>query len=324
MRCFTRRCHRHLLIFVCAVFLGLPAPATSGERLPVVASFSVLADFVREIGGQRVDVSPLVGPDEDTHVYVPKPAAVKRLARAKLFFVNGLVLEGWLVRLLQAVRTDARLVTLSKGIQPLSVEAASGADDAGRGHQQSPQPQSHGGYGHSPVDPHAWLSVKNAMVYVRNVRKALCVADREGCLEYANRERDYRGRLERLDADIRAAIQRVPAGRRKVVVPHLALNYFAREYGLELFTPGGISTDMALSAADLARLVSILRENRIHAIFVENISDPRLLAQLAREVGRKPSGKLYFDALSSPGGPAATYIQMMRYNTARLVEAMSR
>lgn len=289
-------------------------------RLPVVASFSILADLVGEVGGDRVEVTALVGPDGDAHVFEPTPRQARQLQQARVLVTNGLGFEAWLPRLQSAVAFQGREIVASAGIAPRALPASA----HGHGHAHS---HGHGhAHSHAPagtVDPHAWQDVRNVIAYVNNIARGLAQADALHADHYRRRASDYVARLEALDGRIRAQFAALPAERRSVVATHDAFGYFAQAYGLRFIAVRGLSTESEPSARDLARLIGQVREERIAALFVENISDPRLLQQLARETGAAVGGRLYSDALSPADGPAPTYIAMMQTNAAVLLKALA-
>jgi zinc/manganese transport system substrate-binding protein len=297
--------NRRSVLLGLAAGVALPLPALAQEKLPVVASFSILGDFVREIGGERVSVTLLVGPDGDAHVYSPTPADAKTVAGAKLVVVNGLKFEGWLTRLVKSSGTKATVATATTGITPLKM-----ADDHGHGH-------SHGG-----EDPHAWQSVANAKLYVGNVRDALIAADPAGKASYEANAVAYLTKLDALESEIKATVARIPADRRKAITSHDAFGYFAKAYGIEFIAPQGVSTEAEASAKDVARIIRQIKAQKVPAVFLENITNPRLAEQIAKESGAKIGGRLYSDALSAADGPAGTYIAMMKYNISQIEKAL--
>jgi ABC-type metal ion transport system, periplasmic component/surface adhesin len=309
-----------------ALSLSPAAFATaSAENLKVVASFSILGDFAREVGGDRVTVSTLVGPNGDAHVYEPKPMDAAAVANADVVLVNGLQYEGFLQRLFEVSGTGASVVEASNGAALLpfdhdedhSVEEPHAHEAAEAGHAHDEHHDEHGA-----IDPHAWQSVPNAKVYVRNIADAFCVADAEGCDTYRANAEAYGKQLEALDAEIRAAIATVPEEKRTIITSHDAFGYFAHEYGLKFLAPEGASTESEASAADVAALIRQIREDKAAAIFVENITNPRLVEQISSETGITVGGELYSDALSDTGGPAPTYIDMMRHNVGTIKGAI--
>lgn len=285
-----------------ALGTGLAARAEAVRPIPVVASFSIVADWVRVIGGESVDVLSLVPRDADSHVFRPTPRHVRAVAAARLIVVNGLGFEGWLQRLLSAADPHAPIVEASAGIDGLRL----GESDLST---------------RKTFDPHAWHSVPNAIVYVRNITEALCAVDAPGCDDYRARAHAYVEKLRALDSELRARFGAVPPGRRTVVTSHDAFGYLAREYGVEFLAVQGASTDTEAAAGHVAALITEARRRHL-PMFLENVANPRLLQQIGRETGHDPNVRLYSDALSQPDGPAGTYVAMMRYNTNALVSAM--
>lgn len=281
--------------------------------IKAVASFSILGDLVRQVGGERVAVDVLVGPGSDAHVFQPSPAQARLVSQAQVVFSNGLGFEGWMSRLLKTAGYKGQQVIASKGIQPLR---EAGHDDD---HKKN---QKHGAHDHGAIDPHAWQSVGNVKVFVKNIAQGLCRADVAGCDVYDRNAQAYAAQLDALDAEIRAAWAPIPVAQRKVITSHDAFGYYARDHSVSFLAPQGVSTESEASAKGVAQLVRQIRKDQIKALFVETISDPRLIAQIARETGAKPSGGLYSDSLSAPGGEAATYIDMMRFNTRALTAAV--
>ncbi len=292
---------RLLTALAAALTLAAATPARAAE-LEVVASFSIIADFARAVGGERIHLTTLVGPDGDAHVYQPQPADAAAMAGADLVLVNGLAFEGFLARLAEASGSQARIATLSDGVEAIAMGDAHG----------------HAAHGNGLADPHAFQSVPNAKIYVKNVADAFCAADAEGCGTYRANAAAYEQRLDALDKEIRAAVAEIPPEKRAIITSHDAFGYFAHEYGIAFLAPEGVSTEAEASAADVARLIRQVRDSHAAALFVENVTDPRLIEQIGRETGLKVGGTLYSDALSAPGGPAASYVEMMRHNIATI------
>ena len=293
-----------LLAGFAAALLGRPAATQDTAKITAAATFSILGDLVRQVGGDRVDVVTLVGPDGDVHVYSPTPGDAKKLADARIVFVNGLGLEGWVTRLVKASGTRTPVVTVSNGITARKMED-----------ENAP--------GHLVIDPHAWQSVANAKIYVANIRDGLAAVDPAGKATYDANAAAYLGKLDRLEKEVHAAIARVPADRRRVITTHDALGYFGDAYGLKFIAPERVSTDSEASAKDVAKIIAQIRREKIPAVFLENITDPRLMNEIARESGAAVGGTLYSDALSPPSGPAANYIEMMRHNVGELTKALA-
>jgi zinc/manganese transport system substrate-binding protein len=290
-------------------FAAVPGASFAQEKVPVVASFSILADFVRQIGGERVAVTSLVGPNGDAHVYSPTPADAKAMAAAKLVVINGLHLEGWLPRLIKSSGSKATVVTATKGIKP--IEAAE--EEGGHGH----------GHDHGHDDPHAWQSIANARIYVANIRDALDAADPAGKASYDANAAAYLAKLDVVEGEVKAAIGRIPAARRKAITTHDAFGYFMKAYGIEFIAPQGVSTESEASAKDVARIIRQIKAQKVPAVFLENVTNPRLIEQIAKEGGAKIGGTLYSDALSDASGPAGTYIDMMKHNISEIEKALA-
>lgn len=288
----------------------MPAAAQAPEKLKVVATFSILGDLVRNVGGDRVEVTTLVGPNGDAHVYAPTPADGRRLTEAKVVFTNGLKFEGWIERLVKSSGTKAARIEAARGVKPLQ-----GEGEHGHGHRH--------GHDHGSVDPHAWQDIGNAKVYVANIRDALIAADPMGKEAYEAQAAAYLARLDALDGEVKALVTRIPAERRKLITSHDAFRYFEAAYGIDFVSPQGVSTDSEASAKDVAKIIQQIKREKITAVFVENVSDARLMERIAQETGARIGERVYSDALSDANGPAATYIDMMRHNIRAFSAAMS-
>jgi zinc/manganese transport system substrate-binding protein len=293
-------------VMVLAANSAVPVQAAgTGDKLTVVASFSILLDFVAHVGGDRVAVSALVGPGADAHVYAPTPRDAKIVGAARVIVVNGLGFEGWMDRLVQASATRAPVIVASAGVvpQPPPYPALPGEGRGGRS-----------GNAAGVIDPHAWQSVRNAEIYVANIRDGLIRADPQGRVTYEANATAYIQELARLDADIRRTVATIPLARRKAITTHDAFEYFAADYGIAFVAAQGVSTETEASARDIARIIRAIREQNIPALFFENAVDPRLVRRIAAETGARIGGTLFSDALTAPPGPAATYVDMMRHN----------
>lgn len=302
--------NRRALLATPALVLLLSTAAYADPALKAVASFSILGDFVEQVGGDRVAVTTLVGPDGDAHVYQPTPADARAVAAAGIVIVNGLHFEGWLDRLTEAAGTTAPVLVATDGITPREFPEGEGEEEE------------HAGHDHGSTDPHAWQSVPNAKVYVANIMAALSAADPAGAETYAANAAAYTTKLDALDAEIRDAVTAIPENRRTIVTSHDAFGYFGDTYGLTFEAPQGLSTESEASAQDVASLITEIKAEQIPAVFMENITDPRLLKQIAAETGAKIGGTLYSDALSGPDGPASTYIDMMENNIRQFSAAL--
>ena len=288
---------RFQLWLVCLVVVTSAIAARAQDRVNVVTSFSILGDFVKNVGGERVNVTTLVGPDGDVHVYTPAPADARKIADAKLLVINGLGLEGWLPRLVQSSGSKAPIIIATKNVAPLKL----GSD----------------------ADPHAWQSVANAKIYVTNIRDALGAADPADAETFRTNTQAYLAELDALDREVREAIGKIPESRRKVISTHDAFGYFASAYGIKFIAPLGVSTESEASARDIADIITQIKTAKIPAVFLENISDPRLIRQIAAETGARIGETLYSDSLTGEKGDAPTYIDMVRHNIKALTSALA-
>jgi len=315
-----------LALLLAGTALTFGSAARAEDPVPVVASFSILGDMVREIGGEHVAVTTLVGPDGDAHVYEPTPSDARAVGSAKLLVVNGLHFEGWLPRLAETAGFKGREVVATAGIEPLAFAAeAEGHDahegqDAHEGHAEAER--GHEGHDHGVEDPHAWQSLANGAVYAENIVKGLSEADPAHAADYRAKGDAYIAEIRAMDARVRAELGAIPEARRKVVTSHDAFGYFARAYGIDFVAPEGVSTESEASASDVAGIIDQIRREGITAVFVENVSNPRLIGRIVSETKAKVGGTLYSDALSGPDGPAATYLDMFENNVGQIVAAL--
>ncbi|GLS05487.1 metal ABC transporter substrate-binding protein [Chitiniphilus shinanonensis] len=300
-------------LFGALALCAAAAVASAADRLPVVASFSILGDLVAQVGGERVSVTTLVGPDQDAHVFQPRPSDARTVAGARLLVVNGLGFEGWLDRLAASSGFRGTQVVLSQGIKPRRM-AHDHDDHAAHDHDHD-----HGG-----IDPHAWQDPRNVVLYVNNLVRALSQADPAGAAVYRRNGDHYVAQLLELDRWAAAQFAKVPQPRRKVITSHDAFGYLAQRYDIRFLAPQGVSTEAEPSARDVAALIRQIKAERISAVFVENMSNPRTLQLLGSEAGVKPGPRLYADALSVRSGPAGSYLEMMRYNVRTIVAALAK
>jgi zinc/manganese transport system substrate-binding protein len=298
-----------------ALFLGLGSGAEAADKLKAVASFSILGDMVKQVGGDRIDVVTLVGPDGDAHVYEPTPADAKNLASSQLLFVNGLGFEGWMDRLEKSSGFNGKTIVASTGVKPRTMV------------------EEEGGTPETITDPHAWQDLGNGKLYVINIRDGLIAADPDGKAVYEANASKYLGEIMQEDdavsgalaklSKVKETVAKIPPDRRRIITSHDAFGYFGAAYGLEVIAPEGVSTESEASAQDVAKIIRQIKSEHIPAVFMENITDHRLLDQIARETDAKIGGELYTDALSGPDGPAPTYLDMFRHNVGALTEALS-
>jgi zinc/manganese transport system substrate-binding protein len=294
---------RHIAFILLALVAA--APAAAQDKIRMIASFSILGDLVKNVGGDRVEVASLIGPDGNAHVYEPSPADSRRVADAKVVFVNGLGFEGWLGRLVKASGTKAAIVVASTGIAPRSSASPTRLGD-------------------DKTDPHAWQSVANAKRYVANIRDALIKADPAGEGIYKANAAAYLAKLDTLDREVREVVAGIAPDRRRVITSHNAFGYFQDAYGVAFSAPQGVSSEAEASANDVARIIAQIRNERISAVFLENVTDTRLMQVIARETGARIGGTLYSDALTDANGPAPTYIDLIRHNVRQLAAALGR
>ncbi|MCB1538329.1 MAG: zinc ABC transporter substrate-binding protein [Rhodospirillales bacterium] len=289
-----------LFCFALCVAVFAPGSARAAGPVRVVASFSILADMLKNIGGNDVSVTNLIGPDADPHAFDPTPDDMRTIAAARLVFINGLGLEGWLTRLKSQGETHNHIVTASAGIAPRLMKDGK----------------------KTAIDPHAWQDMTNAHVYVRNIADALAAALPDEADAIRKRAEDYDKKIDDTDKWIRSQIDDIPPARRLVITSHDAFGYFSRAYGVQMLAPQGLSTETEPSAADLAKLDRQVRDNHVTTVFLENMSDPRLIERIARDTDAQVGKPLYADALSPPDGPAPDYLRMMRYNVTKMVATM--
>ena len=292
----------------CLMVAAFALPGQAFAAVDVVASFSILGDITQRVGGERIKVHTLVGRNADAHVYQPTLTDAKTLAKARLVVVNGLGFEGWIDRLIKSSGYRDSVTTASSGIRTLA------RGESGDEHDH----HDHAG----PSDPHAWQDLANAARYVDNIRNALIDIDPEGKSNYQANADQFRQEIAALDAEVRQNFKKIPKDRLKVVTTHDAFGYFGQAYGIAFIAPVGVNTDAEPSAADIGRIIKQIRREKIPAVFMESISDSRLLERIRQESGARIGGTLYSDALSKTDGPAATYLEMMRHNARTLVEAL--
>ncbi len=311
MRCRIRFTVHVLML---AALFAVRAEAQTAP-VTVVATFSILADLVRNVGGEKVAVTTLVGPDADTHSYQPTPSDARAVAQAQVLITNGLGLEGWLVRLKGAATSKAIVVVASAGVKPLTMEEEADEKAAANGQPKSGKPS-------RVDDPHAWQNLANGQIYVANIVKGLAEADPANADFYRQNGAAYGKQLTALDGKIKAELAGVPKAKRRVITTHDAFQYFGRAYDIAFIAPLGISTENEPSAGDIAKLERQIKREHIRALFLENVTNARLIDQIAKDTGAVVGPSLYSDALSKPDEPAATYLKMFEHNAATLKEGM--
>jgi zinc/manganese transport system substrate-binding protein len=287
---------------------GAAQAADKQPPVPVVASFSILGDLVRVVGGERVSVTTLVGPNEDAHVFAPKPADARAIVQSRLLVTNGLGFEPWAQKLSRSAGYKGETVVASQGVKPRAMAEEKGHDDKGHRHDET--------------DPHAWQNPNNVVLYVRNIAAALAKIDPAGATTYQANAAAYAKELQALDTWASGQFAAIPSGKRKVITSHDAFGYLAAQYQIKFLAPQGVSTDAEPGAKGVAQLIRQIQREKIRAVFVENMSNPRLLAQLSKDAGVSVGAALYSDALSNADQPGATYLQMMRHNVTQLAAGM--
>ncbi|WP_332065857.1 metal ABC transporter solute-binding protein, Zn/Mn family [Bartonella sp. CB189] len=297
-----------VLLRILLLFTLLPFSASAHNKIKVVTSFSILADLVKNVGGNHISIITLIGPNANMHTYEAIPHDAQALKNADIIFINGLHLEGFMNRLITASDTKALIVEVSANVPPLTIKN-----------------QRHGieHYHHqNEIDPHAWQTIPNTKIYIKNITTALCKVDQKSCIIYKNNANAYTQKLNKMQKIISEKISTIPKDRRIIIMSHNSFNYFAQEYGFTVLAPQGASTETEATAADVAKLIQQIKTNKAAALFVENISKPHLIKQISKETGLKIGGTLYSDALSNENGPAATYLDMMKHNVTTIIDAI--
>lgn len=298
---------RYLLLVALA---ALPAaPLAAAGKPTVVATFSVLGDMVANVAGDHIDLVTIVGPNGDTELYQPTLADSRTIAGARIVFVNDLndEFEPWLEPLLKQSGFTGTKVVASRGAKTITAEE----EHPISGKEAAPV-----------IDQHAWLDPRNGIVYVKNIAQALERADPANAADYRARAASYVKQLQSIDAWIRTEMTAVPVSKRRIIASHDSLQYLAKACGITLIAINGWTNKSEPSAAELARLARQIEVERVHALFLDSITDPRAMERIAKETGAVITGTLYGDALSAPGGEAGTYIEMIRHDVATLKAGM--
>ena len=287
---------RLLQLAILLLLNGFPIFAKDGQS-KIVTSFSILEDLVLELGGDRVSVTNLVPRNSDAHIYSPKPSDAVAISNADLIIFNGLGFEGWIFRLIKDSDKEKNYLISSDGINSLNR--------------------------FNEIDPHAWQSFKNIRIYIDNISGELINLMPEHEKYFALRRNNYLKKLFELEMNLSNQLSNIPIKKRIVITSHDAFGYLGREFNIEFLAPLGLSLDAEASAEDVAKIINQIKEKKVTALFMENINNPKLLKAISKESGVPVGGKLYSDALSEIGGPAGTYIDMMRHNVKSLIEAFN-
>lgn len=277
----------------------------AAEPVPVVASFSILGDLVQVVGGERVKLTTLAGPNADAHAFTPSPRDARAVLNARLFVINGLNFEPWAQKLAKSAGFKGVTVVASTGVPARKMQEINDS------------------HSHQEADPHAWQIPENVVLYVKNIAAGLSRVDPEGAATYQANAAAYAEELKKFDAWAKAQFASIPVARRKVITSHDAFGYFAAHYQISFLAPEGISTDTEPSARHVAELIRQMKREQIKAVFVENMRNPKLMAQLGRDAGATVGGTLYSDALSGPEEPGSSYLKLMRHNVTQLVAGMN-
>lgn len=285
--------------FSCFIIVASLTSPTHAEikKISVVASFSIIGDLVQQVGRDHVSVTTIVGPEEDAHVYQPSPADVRKITQAEIIFINGLGFEGWLSRLIDATKSKGAVIDLSSEIKAR---------------------QSQG-----EIDPHVWQDVNNVKIYIQEICQALVAIDPNNGADYQKNSQLYIDKLSKLDDEIVKSLTNIPLDDRRVVSTHDAFGYFSARYGITFLAPQGVSTEAEASARDIARIIDAAKAKKVKAVFLENVSDPRLAKSISAETSARLGGTLYSDSLTGAKGDGATYIEMMRHNVKEIVRALN-
>lgn len=297
---------RIVVLFLALIIAGGATEARAENRVKVIASFSILGDMVQNVGRHRIEVTTLVGPNGDAHVYEPTPADAKAVSQADLVVVNGLGMEGWMDRLIKTSGYKGPVVVATKGIKPREMTAEE---------EPAAKPE-------HKIDPHAWQNLANGRIYVDNIAQGLSSVDPAGAAIYKTNAAAYQARLAHLDQWVKTEFAAIPKAKRRMITSHDAFGYLGVAYRVTILSPMGVSTESEPSAGGVAQLIRQIRKEKITAVFIENVSDPRLVQQIGQESGVTLGGELYSDALSKPDGPAPTYLDMFKNNVPKMVAAM--
>lgn len=269
--------------------------------MKVVATTTFLADLAKNIAGDKAEVISLMPTGGDPHLYDPIPGDAKKIAEADVILRNGLTLEGWLDELIENSGTRASIYTLTEGIIPIQSVVYQDA-----------------------LDPHAWMDVKNGIIYTDNILKALIESQPEDRAYFESQHATYRELLLALDKEIKEQILKIPSSKRVLVTSHDAFRYYGNAYGLEVVSAMGTSTDAEPTLEDLAHLSEQVKEHDIPSIFIESTINPEIMEQRANDLGIKIGGKLFADSLGDEESGADTYVKMLRQNTRLILEGLSR
>lgn len=271
------------------------------EKYKVLATASIFSDMTKNIATDKIEVESIVPIDSDPHLYEPTPKDVQTVKAADLILMNGLGFEGWLKKLIDNSGTSAKIVIITTGIE--AIQNLSYKNTA---------------------DPHAWMNVQNGLVYIENIKNALIELDPDGKLEYEFNYGVYKEQLEALDNYVIERISEIPQNQRFLITSHDAFQYYGRRYGLTLEPVLGVSTEAEVQTADIRRIISVIRKNKIPTVFIETTVNPKFLQQVATDIDVSIGGSLFSDSIGDTSSPAPSYYDMIKYNTDTIVEALKK
>jgi zinc/manganese transport system substrate-binding protein len=298
-----------MLRWLAVLALLLPNPAAAADRIPVVATFSVIADMLANVGGDHIDTKTIVGPGGDCELHQATTADIAAVAVARAVFINDLneEFEPWLEPLLKQAHFAGMKVVVSRNVRTLTAE-----EEHPLSGRQLP----------AAIDQHAWLDPHNGVIYVRNITAALVRLDPANAADYRARAAAYAKEIQAVDDWARQEIAGVPAEKRRALASHDSLQYIANAYGITLLAVNGWTNKSEPSAAELAKLARQIRASRVKALFLDSITDPRAMQRIASETGAVVGGTLYGDSLSPAGGEADSYTKMLRHDVSTLKAGM--
>lgn len=303
---------QHLARAVVCFIFALSGPAGADEKLSVIATFSILGDLTQQIGGDAIALTVLVGPDSDTHAFEPTAESQRVVAKATVLVANGLGLEPWLERLIDASGFNGELVVATDSIKPLT---APGSHDDAVGDEGSD-------HDHGAADPHAFQDPKLVLTYIDNIEAGLVKAAPGQAETFKKNADALKERFRILDAELAASLGTLPPDHKRILTSHDAFQYFGRAYGISFVAAQGVTTEAEPSAKDLKRIVEQIRHGDIKAVFIESMNDPRFIESLAADTGAVVGGDLYSDALSGSEGPAPDLISLYRHNAHELLKVL--
>lgn len=296
-------------LFLFILLWHTPHPTLGKEETPlkITATFSILGDLIKNVGKDEVEVTSVVGPNSDTHVYEPTPKDIQNLTLADLVFMNGLFFEGWMDRLIDPKDIGKRVIIVSTHITPRT-----------HAHQNC----THNTHPDA-IDPHAWHSIPNVITYVHEIERALSAHRPDSKTFFQENAKAYIQKLTTLHHKLQDRFAQIPENKRLAVSTHDGFGYLGETYGIRFISPLGLSTEAEASAKSLAQVIDTIKTLKVPLVFVENITSTRLMQQLCEETGTQLGPTLYSDALSPKEGPAGSYLDMMDHNTSHLLRSMT-